>query len=1090
MNPIDFAVRKPITVLVGVIMVVMFGLITATRLPIQLTPNVDKPVVTVTTRWEGASPEEIEREIVNEQEEKLKGIEGLEKMTSTATEGQSSVELEFGVGLDIDRVLVDVSDKLRQVAEYPENVDEPVMQAGDREEASAIAWFILRPTADSKLADGDIPLLYTMIEEDVKPLLERAEGISRIGVVGGVEREVHVEVNPAALAGRQLSLLDVRDAIRSHNVDVSAGTIEQGKRAYTIRTVGEFENLSEIENLLLARRDGNPVYLRDVGRVTLGYKKKSTIVRTLGRPAIAINAGRQAGTNVIEVMKNLQAAVAEANRDLLAPHGLRLEQAFDQTVYIYRAIDLVVQNLWVGGVLAVLVMLLFLRELRSTLIVATAIPISVIGSFMALGLMGRNLNVISLAGLAFAVGMVVDNSIVVLENIFRHRQEGKSAWDAAVVGAKEVWGAVLASTLTTLAVFVPVLFVQEEAGQLFRDIAIAISAAVLLSLAVSVLFIPMVASRLGNGDRDDDRGADDRGTGDRGTGPGAPAPRRRRFGLAAFGSAFGSFVANIVDWLNHGILRRLATVLGLTGIAVALTIVFVPPMSYLPAGNQNLIFAFVLPPPGYSTDEFVRMGEMIEERLAPYWQEGDLPAELQRPPWYRGKDPIPKLGSFFYVAFGQSVFMGGRSVDEENVAPLVELFRHAAADVPGVFAFPVQSSLFERGLTSGNSIDLEISGSDMDLVKATTGALTGSILENLGTFPRPDPSNYNLGAPEIRLKLDEAAAADLDLNVRDLGFIVRCMIDGAVVSDFRYEGATIDIKLRPVLEGRRYTEQLSGIPLFTPAGRYVPLSAVADLEEGTAPTEIRHIEERRAVKLIVSPPDGEELSKTMRRLQEEVIAPLRAAGAIPPSVMTRMSGTADKLVATRDALLWNFVLAIVITYLLLSALFESFLYPIVILFSVPLAAVGGILGLRIAHELTGHQMDLLTMLGFVILVGTVVNNAILIVHQGLRNMREGGMVSREAIRQSVRTRVRPIFMSTSTSILGMIPLVLFPGAGSELYRGLGSVVIGGLAASTVFTLLVVPTLFSLVIAARERLFGRIRDDARHDRSAAGAAMPG
>ncbi len=362
MNPIDFAIRKPVTVLVGVILVVLFGLITATALPIQLTPNVDKPVVSVETRWEGASPSEIEREIVDEQEEKLKGIEGVRKMTSTSVEGSASIELEFDVGMDIDRALVEVSDKLRQVPEYPENVDEPVMRAGDREEANAIAWFTVRRTADSTLGAEDVPLLRTLIEERVKPRLERAEGISRIGVVGGREREVHVEVDPARLAARQLTLLDVRDAIRSRNIDVSAGTIEQGKRAYVVRTVGEFEQLADMEGLILARRDGAPVYLRDVGRVRFGFKKPQTVVRSLGAPAIAINASRQAGTNIIEVMKSLQAAVEDVNRQILAPRGLELEQAYDQTLYIYRAIDLVVQTLWVGGVLAVLVMLLFLRE--------------------------------------------------------------------------------------------------------------------------------------------------------------------------------------------------------------------------------------------------------------------------------------------------------------------------------------------------------------------------------------------------------------------------------------------------------------------------------------------------------------------------------------------------------------------------------------------------------------------------------------------------------------------------------------------------------------------------------------------------------
>ncbi len=673
--------------------------------------------------------------------------------------------------------------------------------------------------------------------------------------------------------------------------------------------------------------------------------------------------------------------------------------------------------------------------------------------------------------------MVVDNSIVVLENIYRHRQAGSSSMKAALDGAKEVWGAVLASTLTTLAVFIPVVFVQEEAGQLFRDIAIAISASVFLSLLVSILFIPTVAARVGGskrsgGESEGDPVAD--GVAE------APPPGR---GLAGLGQRIGHSIASVVDWVNRSVVRRIATVVGLTGAAILVTLAFLPPMTYLPAGNQNLVFGFIIPPPGYSVDEFTRMGEMIESYLSPYWQEGELPADVSRPDWYRGEQPIPKLDSFFYVAFGQSVFMGGRSSDENNVKPVVELFRHATSSVPGVMAFPAQRSLFERGLTSGNTIDLEITGADMDEVRGAAGALTGSILGQLGTFPRPEPSNYQLGAPEIRIRLDEGRAGELELSTRDLGFVVRCMIDGAVVSDFVDRGETLDIKIRPVLDRERFTEEISSIPLFTPAGRYVPLSSVASIVSATAPTEIRRIEERRSIKLNVQPPPGEELSRTMQRLEGEIIGPLRSGGAIPESVETLLSGTADKLVATRDALQWNLLLALVITYLLLSALFESFLYPVVILFSVPLAAVGGILGLRLAHELTGHQMDLLTMLGFVILIGTVVNNAILIVHQGLANIRERGMDSREAVRGSVRTRVRPIFMSTSTSILGMLPLVLFPGAGSELYRGLGSVVIGGLAASTIFTLLVVPTLFSLVLGIREKLLGRI------DRPSAGVTPP-
>lgn len=1070
MGPLGFVVRKPVTVLVGVILVALFGALAAFNLPIQLTPNVDRPLITVTTTWEGASPLEVEREIVDEQEDKLKGIPGMAKMTSTAVEGRATVELEFRVGTDTSRALLEVSEKLRQVPSYPENVDEPVAAAGETEGSDAIAWFILKRTPGSEVDEEDLPFLRTMVEERVKPVMERAHGVATVGVVGGREQEVHVKVDPVRLAARHLSLMDVRDAIRRRNTDISAGNLEQGKRDLTIRTVGKFGSLEEIEDLVLARRQGRMVQLADVGRAEIGFKEPETIVRSLGRPAIAVNATRQSGTNVLKVMESLKEAVAEANRQVLRPRGLELQQVYDQTTYIYSAIDLVTQNLWVGGLLAISVLLLFLRSGRSMLVVAVAIPVSVTGSFMALALLGRNLNVVSLAGLAFAVGMVVDNSIVVLENIYRHRQMGKRAHKAAVDGGREVWGAVLASTLTTLAVFIPVTFVEEEAGQLFRDIAIAISAAVGLSLLVSVFFIPMAASRLvPGGDRSSRRDT-----------------RMRRLAdtllLGPLGRGFAEGVARLVGWLNRRTSTRLLAVVGITGAAVLIAVVLMPPMTYLPQGNQNLVIGFLIPPPGYNEAELVRIGKSIEKRLTPYWKVvdgGELTPEERFPPWYQGEEPLPGIPNFFYVARGQAIFMGAQSDDPTNVRPLVDLFQYAAADIPGVFVFAVQRSLFERGITSGNSIDLEVVGNRMEEVQAAAGALFGAIAGRMGP-PRPEPSNFNLGAPEFQVKVDEVRASELGVSVSDLGFMVQALIDGAVVSDYRHEGETIDLKLMSLEDGGRDVSRLDELTLYTPAGRKVPLASVAGVVQTTSPNEILHLEERRGVKLIVTPPEGMELSRAMDVLQEEVIAPMRGGGALPEDVSTKMAGTADKLVATRDALGLNFLLAVVITYLLLSALFESFLYPVVIMISVPLASVGGILGLRIVHHVTGQQMDVLTMLGFVILVGTVVNNAILIVHQALNHIREEGTDPKDAVMQSVRTRVRPIFMSTSTSVLGMIPLVLFPGAGSELYRGLGSVVVGGLIASTFFTLLVVPTLFSLLLSAKRKAvegLGRLRADA-------------
>ncbi|MFQ5505848.1 MAG: efflux RND transporter permease subunit, partial [Planctomycetota bacterium] len=667
---------------------------------------------------------------------------------------------------------------------------------------------------------------------------------------------------------------------------------------------------------------------------------------------------------------------------------------------------------------------------------------SIVATFILIKFAELSLNVISLGGLALGIGMLVDNSVVVTENIARHLAIGKSPRRAAIEGTSEVSLAIVVSTLTTLAVFVPVIFIEEEAGQLFRDIAIAISAAVLLSLVISVLFIPMAAARLVRGTR-------------------KPVEVQEGSSAASLASGIAGFVA----WLNQSVMRRLLTVVGLTGAAVGLSWLILPPMAYLPSGNQNLVIGFVIPPPGYNLDEFEEIAKQVEARLEPYWgvREGkELGPEERWPPWFQGEGELPGLENFFYVASGNNVFMGARSMDATNVKPLAQLMMHAVAEIPGLMVFAFQTSLFQRGISAGNAIDLEVSGFDMRQIKRSALALMGRIMQSYG-FPRPEPANFHLAAPELRVRLDESRASELGLSARDVGFLVQSLIDGAIVSDYREGGVTLDVKLLPGERADSSDEQIRQVPVYTPSGRQVPLSLVAAFEPTTASNEIRHIEEKRAVRLIVTPPEGVELSVVMEDLGRNIIPALREGGAIPPGVTTTLAGTAAKLTSTREALELNFVLAIVITYLLLSALFESFFFPVVILFSVPLAAAGGILGLRIVHSVTGQQMDVLTMLGFVILIGTVVNNAILIVHQAINLIREGSLGDAEAIVESVRTRVRPIFMSTSTSVLGMTPLVLFPGAGSELYKGLGSVVIGGLVASTLFTLLVVPTLFSMTL---------------------------
>jgi len=1098
MGIIRFAIHNPVKVAVAVILLVLFGMLSIFRIPIQLTPNVDRPLITVTTNWEGTSPQEIEREIVDRQEEKLKGVRNLKKMTSVSREGFADITLEFYVGTDKDVALRDVSEKLRQVTGYPEEVDEPTIQTTGTEETETIAWIIFHGREGE-----DVSYLKDMVEDDVKPILERADGIASVDVYGGREREVKVVVDPYRLAARGLTLRDVELALRRHNENISAGTIRQGKREFTYRTVGQYERVEDVENTVIAYDDGGPVFVADVAEVLNTLKKQYAFVKSKGEYVLALPARRETGANVILTMEALKEQIEYCNRNILHPQGLGLEltQVYDETVYIKSAIRLVTQNLLIGGSLAIIILLVFLRSGSATGIVAFSIPISVISTFLAVSALGRNLNVVMLAGLAFAVGMVVDNAIVVLENIYRHRQMGKDRFAAALEGTREVWGAVLASTLTTMAVFLPVVFIEEEAGQLFRDIAIAICCAVGLSLAVASTVIPTLSARvLGVSQKLLD------------------AEKQSGHVAAAVGA--------IVRRMNRSWLARLAVILALVTGAAYGSAVLMPPTDYLPSGNRNLIFGFLIAPPGYSLDTYRRISQAIEEGTAEdplgleaYWladrdseeQNPTLPPVIMRvgsgDEMLEKEVAAPPIDNFFFVVWGGNCFMGATSKQQQRVSPLVEVLNRAGGRVPGATPFFFQTSLFGN-IGAGNAIQLDIRGDDLAEVTASAGALMMPIMERFG-FPRPDPTNFALGRPEVRIRTDREKAADLGLNVADVGFIVSACVDGAFVGNFYDMGDEIDLRLHVKDTENLTIQEVGQIPIHTPSGRIVPLASAVNFTSTTEPQQINHIEEMPAVSLTVQPPPGMALQTAMQILEDEIIAPLRAAGAVPPTVITALAGTADKLVQTREALFGSWkgkslrpdpetgqrplvaslanlltsrgFLALLVTYLLMAALFESFLWPFVIIFSVPLATIGGFASLRIVHEVSRRdpvspiqQLDVLTMLGFVILIGIVVNNGILVVHQALNNHRDYNMPWPQSISESVRSRVRPIFMTAFTSIGGMLPLVIWPGAGSELYRGLGSVVVGGLLISTLFTLFLIPAVLSIVVDIREGITSLFR----------------
>jgi HAE1 family hydrophobic/amphiphilic exporter-1 len=736
-------------------------------------------------------------------------------------------------------------------------------------------------------------------------------------------------------------------------------------------------------------------------------------------------------------MEEVKRVLDELEAGPVAAAGLTLEQVYDETVYIEGAIDLVVQNIWIGGLLAAGVLMIFLRSPRATLVVTLAIPVSIVATFVAMAVTGRTLNVISLAGIAFAVGMIVDAAIVVLENIYRLMEKGMSRRKAAYEGARQVWGAILVSALTTVMVFIPILIMELEAGQLFRDIAVAISVSVLISLLVAVTVIPALASRLLSRDM---------------------SSKRRIFGVDQFATGFSwlvmKYVSFTVRFRAMGLL--FVTLIG-TGAAIAAW-AFLPKLEYLPEGNRNLVFGLLIPPPGYNLATTETIAERIEAVARPMWEAA---------PATQTEDGTPALDSFFFVATPGNSFVGAATVDGDRVAEVIPILSRPIFSEPGTFGFMTQPSLFGRGVGGGRTIELNVSGNELEDILAVAGEAAGSIARLLprseGHQFRPIPG-LELGAPEVRLVPDRIRLADAGLSTGDLAATLDAFNDGIRVAEINVGNRRLDLTLKgdATVQNALRTQDIASLPIVTPSGQIVPAGGLADVRVTAGPTEIRHLERLRTVTLEIRPSDGLPLEAAVDLLENEVVAPLEDRG-LPPGVRLSVSGTADQLSQTWNAIQINLAVALVIVFLVMAVLFESFVLPLVVLVSVPVAAAGGVGGLAILNLIGTQPLDMLTLLGFVILIGIVVNNAILIVHQSLYHLRNDGMSPADAIQEATRNRIRPIFMSTLTSVFGMLPLVVFPGAGSELYRGLGAVVVGGLSMSAFLTLLTVPPLLRLAL---------------------------
>lgn len=1030
--------RGTLTAVIALIVCVL-GVVAAMRIPVQMIPDLEVRTITVSTRWSGATPQDIEKEIIIEQEEYLRSLPSLERIISRSESGNARIELEFPYNIDLNETLIRVNNALSQVPSYPENVDQPRIFASSFS-ANSFMFFRVSPL-DGNPRQLDMDMMHDFVDDNVRARLESVKDVSRVTVGGGAEKQIQILINAPALAERNLTLLDLRQALAGRNRDTSGGEIESGKRRYLLRTIGRFGDIDGLKDLIVARRGDSIIKLRDVAEVRLDHfeVRQTAFVNT--EPIIFLAIRREAGSNVIDIKKDVLAEVEAINREVLNPAGMELERTADDVVYVEASIRNVWTNLAIGAVLATIVMFLFLRTLRATLVGVAGIPICTIAAFIGLLATGRTINVISLAGIAFAIGMTLDNSIVVLESIDLERRRGLDRFRAAVEGVRKVWPAVVASTLTTVLVFVPIVFIREEAGQLYSDIAIAVSASVLASMLVAITVVPTACARVDFS--------------------------RNEAGPAAEGSRNG-LIVRAVDWMLRGPLRSLTCIVLIAGASAAVIVYLTPPAEYLPEGDEPKVFARMNSPPGYNLATMNRIGRELQDRLMPYVN--DDPQRFKR-----GETSVPALKYIFLHIEPEGLRIISETVDPDDIDPLMGALTDMYKEYAGMQAFASRGSIITSNDGGTRSISLDISGPRLEEIYAVAAAAyarAGEVFDN----PRikPDPPTLTLSQPLLEIHPKWERAAELGMSAQDLGFTVAALTDGAFAGYFYQDDEKIDIYF---YSGDRFDvplERVGQLPVYTPRGTMVPLSTLADIKETVDTSTIRRINAKRTVTLNIIPPKSIPLETGVEMVRADLVGHLQRTGQVPQTITMGISGASDQLEATRNALFGNYIVAIIIIYLLLVAVFSHWGYPVLIMTTIPLGVASGLVGLYLMNLVGGameqvelkpfqQPFDMISMLGFLILMGTVVNNPILIVDRAAYNVREAGLSAHDAVTEAVMVRLRPIAMTTLTTIFGLAPLVFIPGAGTELYRGVGAIVLFGILGSAIVTLTFLPALTYFVL---------------------------
>ncbi len=1008
MNLTDLSTRQWPSVAVAVALVAIFGLMSIARLPIQLLPNIEQPQVSIQNFWRAAAPEEMESSIIEPQENVLRNTPGVTDVNAFISRGAGFLTLTFDVGTDIQEAKLDVINNLNQAPPRPADAIEPQVFAGGGQQAPPAASMLIRVlphNPNKELADYQ-----KLIEEYVEPRLARIPGVSQVNLNSEQPREMQISFDAYRAAALGIGVSDII-ATLSRATDSSGGFADVGRRQYTVRFVGQFEP-QELNELIVGWSGDRPVYLSEVADVEIVPRKLDGFVLRNGYPAYYITVQRAYDANTVAILDEINIAIAELNAGPLAEAGLEMDLSFDASVHIRRAIALVQNNLGIGLLLAVGVLYFLMRSRRATFLVTATVPLSLLVAFVALRLFDKSLNVISLAGLAFSVGLVMDAAIVTLENIVRCRQSGLTHGEAVEKGTKQIAGALFASTVTSVAIFLPVLFMDGIEGQLFQDLALTIAVAVSASFLIAMTVLPVAASFLLKQEDKD------------------PCQH------------WWTRITKLVMYLTRTPAICRTWIVAIVGGSIIAIVTLMPKANLLPQAPSDSLNAFFITPPG-GTVEVLRdeIAGTIVERMRPYM-------EREQQPYIRGYN-MSSFGAFS----GMFVY----PEDPSRIDEMIGIVRdEVLADLPDTQSFVQRSSLLNFGFDGGRAINLDLQGPDIGILSQVATQAMPIVSEAVpGAQVRPIPG-LAIAEPELQLTPKDRRITAAGLDRANVATIVRAVTSGTFVGEY-FDG---NDRMDMILKGPTWTspEQLASIPIATPLAGLQTLGELTDIRRTVGPTQLLRVNGRRTLTLSVTPPADVTVQEALEQLRE--VAGPQIREIMPADVSLAYRGTADRLESAFSNMAVNLATAAVVLFLILAAMFRSLRDAFLVMLSMPLAIAGGVGALRVLNLFTIQAMDLLTMIGFLILLGLVVNNAILLVMQARRGLREG-LDRSAAVAEAVRIRARPIYLSTLTSIFGMLPLMLVPGVGSQIYRGLATVIIGGMLVSALFTLILMPSILRL-----------------------------